>query len=172
MANYQVWSGHKASVCTEFLALTQVLQRYLLIQLQYHFALEDPREALHKESRSMQYNGILQFHYLYRPWKESTSRKVDAKEFNVALIDMCVWRVLWKFSGNLWNHTQRTQDQECEQGETSHGNAWDKRFPWSHTGFPSSILPLLHLTNLSPQHPEFLLLWHPFLGSFITSHQW
>jgi hypothetical protein len=39
----------------------------------------------------MQYNGILQFHYLYRPWKESTSRKVDAKEFNVDLIDnVCV----------------------------------------------------------------------------------
>jgi len=83
----QVSSGHKASLCTEFLALSQVLQRYLLIQLQYHFALEDPRETLHKESRSMQYNGILQFHYLYRPWKESTSRKVDAKEFNVDLID-------------------------------------------------------------------------------------
>ncbi len=68
----------------------------------------------------------------------------------------------------IYGTAPKGQDQECEQGETSHVNAWDKRFPWSHAGFPSSILPLLHLTNLSPQHPELLLLWHPFLGSFIT----
>ncbi len=71
----QVSSGHKASLCTEFLALSQVLQRYLLIQLQYHFALEDPRETLHKESRSMQYNGILQFHNLIDPGRNQPQER-------------------------------------------------------------------------------------------------
>ncbi len=113
-------------------------------------------------------------------WKEPWLC-VRQSSFWLWLTANCVSTVHWRIeqprlscnrvinhSLEIYGTTRKGQDHECEQGETSHGNAWDKRFPWSHTGFPSSILPLLHLTNLSPQHPEFLLLWHPFLGSFIT----
>jgi hypothetical protein len=115
----QVSSGHKASLCTEFPTLSQVLQRYLLIQLQYHIALEDPREALHKESRSIQYNGILQFHYLYRPWKESTSRKVDAKEFNVDLIDNVCYEFQATFKRDLGNYMKATINWSVWKQDTS-----------------------------------------------------
>lgn len=141
-------------------------------------------------ARSSSQNVILHWRFWNQTQNDSPMKKASKvkrtmllceAKFFLTMTANCVSTVHWRIeqprlscnrvinhSLEIYGTTPKGQDHECERGETSHGNAWDKRFPWSHTGFPSSILPLLHLTNLSPQHPEFLLLWHPFLGSFIT----